>query len=60
MKRAFSSGARVAVVLERDSVADGPLVEGKIRSLDDGAESSVTEIGNIPGKIGKFFGNSAG
>jgi hypothetical protein len=35
-------------------------MEGKIRSLDDGAESSVTEIGNIPEKIGKFFGNSEG
>ena len=60
MKRAFSSGARVAVVLERDSEADGPLMEGKIRSLDDGTDSSVTEIGNIPEKIGKFFGNSEG
>jgi histidyl-tRNA synthetase len=58
MKRAYNSGARVAVVLERDGEATGPLMEGKIRSLDDGAESIVTEIDNIPEKIGKFFGNS--
>lgn len=59
LKRAFKSGAEVAVILERDGEDSEPLTHAKIRRLDDSAESRKAKIVDIPKKLDEFVGNSA-
>lgn len=53
MKRAFNSGARVAIVIE--SEGDEPVEIVKIRRLDDSGESVNVEIANTSNKLAEFL-----
>ena len=55
LKRAFSGGARLAVILERDEEGSDPLQSVKIRRLDDSAESETVPIDEIIPKLAKFL-----
>ena len=55
LKRAFNSGARLAVVLERDEPGKELLGNVKIRRLDDSAESETVEITEIIPKLAEFL-----
>ena len=59
LKRAFNSGAGLAVILEREGEAETPLAEVKIRSLDDAGASTMVAIGRAIEKVGEFLGISA-
>lgn len=58
LKRAFASGAKAAVILERESAGTEPLESAKIRRLDDSGEAVSGEIARIPDLLGEFLGNS--
>ena len=61
LKKAFSSGARFAVVLEREETGSDDLKNVKIRRLlEDSAVSETVEITNILPKLGEFLQNSDG
>lgn len=53
LKRAFNSGARVAVIIE--SEGDEPVETAKIRILDDSGESVSVEIANTGDKLAEYF-----
>ena len=59
LKRAFNSGAGLAVILEQEDDAETPLAEVKIRSLDDAGVSTTVAIGDSIEKVGEFLGISA-
>ncbi|NKB32247.1 MAG: histidine--tRNA ligase [Pseudomonadales bacterium] len=59
LKRAFNSGARIAVILEREDDGNSPLVSAKIRRLDDSSDTETHEITSIPLKVAEFLENSA-
>ena len=44
LKRAFNSGARLAVILEREDTGSNDLKNAKIRRLEDSKESETVEI----------------
>ena len=56
MKRAFNSGARLAIVLETES--GQPLETVKIRHLNDSGDSVSVEIANCGEKLAEFLGIS--
>jgi histidyl-tRNA synthetase len=56
LKRAFNSGAGLAVILEQEDDAETPLAEVKIRSLDDAGVSTTVAIGDSIEKVGEFLG----
>lgn len=58
LKRAFNSGARLAVILEREDTGSHDLKNAKIRRLEDSKESETVEIANILPKLGEFLQNS--
>jgi len=58
LKRAFNSGARLAVILEREDTGSDDLQNAKIRRLEDSKESETVEIANILPKLGEFLQNS--
>ena len=58
LKRAFNSGARLAVILEREGSGSNDLKNAKIRRLEDSKESETVEIANILPKLGEFLQNS--
>ena len=60
LKRAFNSGASLAVILEREDSLSAPLKTAKIRFLDDSSASDIYEIAEIPGKVAEFLKKSAG
>jgi hypothetical protein len=53
MKRAFNSGARLAIVLETES--GQPLETVKIRHLNDSGDSISVEIANCGEKLAEFL-----
>ncbi|PCJ23247.1 MAG: histidine--tRNA ligase [SAR86 cluster bacterium] len=53
LKRAFNSGASLAVIIESDG--DEPVHTAKIRRLDDTGESVSVEIVNTSDKLAEFF-----
>ena len=55
LKKAYSSGARLAVILEDDS-SEGKVDHAKIRRLDDSGESRVVKISNISEELRDFLG----
>lgn len=55
LKRAFNSGARIAVILERDQQQSGPVQCAKIRVLDDTGESQVVDIMEVSESLHDFF-----
>ena len=57
LKRAFNSGAKIAVILERDD-GESILESAKIRRLDDSAETASHKITEIPQKVAEFLKNS--
>ena len=59
MKRAFNSGAKLAVILERDNVSATDLQNARIRRLDDSADAETHEIAAIPAKVAEILENSA-
>jgi histidyl-tRNA synthetase len=59
LKRAFNSGAGLAVIMEREGDAETPLAEVKIRTLDDAGVSTTVAIGRCIDKVGEFLGISA-
>jgi len=59
LKRAFNSGARLAVILEREDTGSNDLKNAKIRRLEDSKESETVEIANILPKLGEFLQNSS-
>ena len=58
LKRAFNSGARLAVILEREDTGSNDLKNAKILRLEDSKESETVEIANILPKLGEFLQNS--
>jgi len=54
MKKAFNSGADVAVILEEES-CDGKLINAKIRRLDDSNESKIVKISDISKELRDFL-----
>ena len=58
LKRAFNSGARLAVILEREDTGSNDLKNAKIRRLENSKESETVEIANILPKLGEFLQNS--
>lgn len=58
LKRAFNSGARLAVILEREDTGSNDLKNAKIRRLENPKESETVEIANILPKLGEFLQNS--
>lgn len=58
LKRAFNSGARLAVILEREDTGSNDLKNAKIRRLEDSKETETVEIANILPKLGEFLQNS--
>ena len=59
MKKAYSSGADVAVILEEES-CDGKLINAKIRRLDDSNESKIVKISDISKELRDFLKISDG
>lgn len=59
LKRAFGSGAKIAVILEREEECVSALQTAKIRRLDNSSESETHEITEIPTKVAEFLVNSA-
>ncbi|MCH2344473.1 MAG: histidine--tRNA ligase [Pseudomonadales bacterium] len=57
LKRAFNSGARLAVILEREDTRSNDLKNAKVRRLEDSKESETVEIANILPKLGEFLQN---
>lgn len=57
LKRAYASGARVAVILEADN--GGAPATVKIRRLDEAGESETAELDAVIGKVGEFLSISA-
>jgi len=58
LKRAFNSGAKIAVILERDGDGESTLETAKIRRLDDSAETASHKIAVIPQKVAEFLEKS--
>lgn len=58
LKRAFASGAQVAIIFERESENSDFLESAKIRRLDDSGEVVSAEIAKIPDLLGEFLENS--
>ena len=58
LKRAFNSGARLAVILEREDTGSNDLKNAKIRRLEDSNEFETVGIANILPKLGEFLQNS--
>ena len=52
LKKAFASGARVAVILE----GDGELAEIKLRILDDDGETTSLSPASLCGWLSEYFG----
>ena len=55
LKKAYSSGASLAVILEDDS-SEGKVDHAKIRRLDDSGESRMVKISNISEELRNFLG----
>lgn len=51
MKKAFNSGARIAIVLEPDQGQSGPVNQVKIRTLDDSNQSVSVAVDNLAGTL---------
>lgn len=56
-KRAFNSGARVAVILERNEEETHPLKVAKIRLLNDEGVSESVKIDAVISKVAEFLQN---
>ena len=54
LKKAYNSGADVAVILEEES-SDGKLTTAKIRRLDDSNESKMVKISDISQELTNFL-----
>ena len=54
LKKAYNSGADVAVILEEES-RDGKLTTAKIRRLDDSNESKMVKISDISQELANFL-----
>ncbi|MDD9888998.1 MAG: histidine--tRNA ligase [Gammaproteobacteria bacterium] len=59
LKRAFNSGAKLAVILERDGDSATDLQTARIRVLDDSAATETHEISAIPAKVAEILEISA-
>ena len=59
MKKAYSSGADVAVILEEES-CDGKPINAKIRRVDDSSESKIVKISDISKELRDFLPISDG
>lgn len=59
LKRAFASGAKLAVIIEREREVESALKTAKIRHLDDSGTTETLEIAAIPGKVAEILGKSA-
>ena len=55
LKKAYSSGASLAVILENDS-SEEKVDHAKIRRLDDSGESRMVKISNISEELRNFLG----
>ena len=55
LKKAYSSGASLAVILE-DDLSEEKVDHAKIRRLDDSGESKMVKISNISEELRNFLG----
>jgi len=55
MKKAFNSGARVAIVLELDRDQSGPVDSVKVRLMDESAQSQSMALDNLAAELGKMI-----
>jgi histidyl-tRNA synthetase len=51
IKKAFNSGARIAIVLEQERGETGPVRGVKLRPLDDSPDSEVVMLEDLPGRL---------
>lgn len=59
LKRAFASGASLAVILEADAASTSQAAEVKLRRLDDSGESLVVPVESVSAKVSEFLSISA-
>ncbi len=59
LKRAYASGARLAVILEQDADTSATPNTVKLRRLDDSGQSETTDIDSVVAKVGEFLSISA-
>lgn len=59
LKRAFASGARLALVLEATEPGARQVIEVKLRRLDDTGESLTIPVDTAVAKVGEFLSISA-
>lgn len=59
LKRAFASGARLALVLEATDPGARQVTEVKLRRLDESGESLTTPLDAVAAKVGEFLSISA-
>ena len=59
LKRAFASGARLAVILEAADPGATQVAEVKLRRLDDSGDTVTSSPGSAAAKVGEFLGISA-
>jgi histidyl-tRNA synthetase len=55
MKKAFSSGARVAIVLELEGGQSAPVTEVKLRTMDDSAQSASVALHQLRDELDKLL-----
>ena len=55
MKKAFNSGARIAIILELDRGQAAPVTEVKLRVMEDSAQSVSVAIDDLAVELGKML-----
>ncbi|HJO10982.1 MAG: histidine--tRNA ligase [Gammaproteobacteria bacterium] len=60
LKKAYNSGARVAIILERDDAGAGPLTEVKLKELGDSGQSRNLPIDEVLTALGEFLAEDDG
>ena len=55
MKKAFNSGARIAIILELDQGQTVPLNQAKLRVIDDSAQSASVTLDDLADELGKIL-----
>jgi histidyl-tRNA synthetase len=60
LKKAYNSGAQVAVILERDDARNTQLTEVKLRSLGDNARTETVPLSEVLTALGDFLDEDVG
>ena len=60
LKKAYNSGARIAVILERDDNGAAPLTEVKLKELGDSGLTRTLPIDEVLSALGEFLAEDVG